>query len=292
MKNNNKGLGRGLDALIKPDFYEESSMDTSISSISINKIEASDNQPRTMFDEEKIQELSSSIKKQGVLQPILVRKNIQGKYQIIAGERRWRASIIAGLKTIPAIIRDYTDSEALAIALIENLQREDLNIMEQAKALERLKNELGINQEELADYIGKSRSHLANTLRLINLPDQIKNNISNNLITAGHARALLALKNHEGMLAVSDEIIRKKLSVRETESLIKKLGAPKKPAKTKGQTETSLGMKMKTLVKERINQDLEIKFKGTAHKGQLVINYTNEKQLNDFLKILEESSGN
>lgn len=287
MKKNNKGLGRGLDALIKPDFYEESSMDTSISSISINKIEAGDNQPRTMFDEEKIQELSSSIKKQGVLQPILVRKNEQGKYQIIAGERRWRASIIAGLKTIPAIIRDYTNSEALAIALIENLQREDLNIMEQAKALERLKNELGINQEELADHIGKSRSHLANTLRLINLPDQIKNNISNNLITAGHARALLALKNHESMLAVSDEIIRKNLSVRETESLIKKLGAPKKPAKTKEHTETSLGVKMKTLVKERINQDLEIKFKGTAHKGQLIINYTSEKQLKDFLKILE-----
>jgi ParB family transcriptional regulator, chromosome partitioning protein len=287
MKNQNKGLGRGLDALIKPDFYEESSMDTSICNISINKIEASSAQPRTMFDEEKIQELSLSIKKQGVLQPILVRKNSQGKYQIIAGERRWRASMIAGLKNIPAIVRDYTDSEALAIALIENIQREDLNIMEQAKALERLKNELGINQEELAEYIGKSRSHLANTLRLINLPEKIKENISGNQLTAGHARALLALKNHETMLVAAREIIKKSLSVREAENLIKKLSQPEKSHKRKKKTDEGLAEKMQQIMQEKVNRGLKVKLTGTAQKGQLTINYSNEEQLKDFLKILE-----
>jgi ParB family transcriptional regulator, chromosome partitioning protein len=287
MKNQNKGLGRGLDALIKPDFYEESSMDTSICNISINKIEASSAQPRTMFDEEKIQELSLSIKKQGVLQPILVRKNSQGKYQIIAGERRWRASMIAGLKNIPAIVRDYTDSEALAIALIENIQREDLNIMEQAKALERLKNELGINQEELAEYIGKSRSHLANTLRLINLPEKIKENISGNQLTAGHARSLLALKNHETMLVAAREIIKKSLSVREAENLIKKLSQPEKSHKRKKKTDEGLAEKMQQIMQEKVNRGLKVKLTGTAQKGQLTINYSNEEQLKDFLKILE-----
>ncbi len=281
-----KGLGKGLDALIKPDFYEETFRDTSVSSISINKIEANKNQPRSRFDEEKIQELSSSIQKQGVLQPILVRKTVQGQYQIIAGERRWRASINAGLKTIPAIVRNYSDAEALAIALIENLQREDLNIMEQANALERLKNELSINQEELAEYIGKSRSHLANTLRLLNLPEQIKEHIRDSLITAGHARALLGLKNQQSMHQVCELIIKRNLSVRETENLIKSIISPKKPSKRKEKTEEGLAFKMQNLVKEKINKDLKVKFKGTPEKGQLVINYTNEKQLQDFLEIL------
>lgn len=286
MKITNKGLGKGLDALINPDFYEENSRGADISSISINKIEPNKNQPRNKFDDEKILELSVSIKKQGVLQPILVRKTQQGQYQIIAGERRWRASISAGLKTIPAIVRDYNDAEALAVALIENLQREDLNVMEQATALERLKNELRVNQEELADYIGKSRSHLANTLRLINLPEQIKGQIRDNLITAGHARALLGLRNHESIIQVSRDIIKKNLSVRETENMIKSLNKPKNVGKRKEQSEAGLAEKMQELVKEKINKDIRVRFKGTSSKGQLVITYTNEKQLQDFMKIL------
>ena len=286
MKITNKGLGKGLDALINPDFYEENSRGADISSISINKIEPNKNQPRNKFDDEKILELSASIRKQGVLQPILVRKTQQGQYQIIAGERRWRASISAGLKTIPAIVRDYNDAEALAVALIENLQREDLNVMEQATALERLKNELRVNQEELADYIGKSRSHLANTLRLINLPEQIKGQIRDNLITAGHARALLGLRNHESIIQVSRDIIKKNLSVRETENMIKSLNKPKNVGKRKEQSEAGLAEKMQELVKEKINKDIRVRFKGTSSKGQLVITYTNEKQLQDFMKIL------
>jgi ParB family chromosome partitioning protein len=286
MKNQNKGLGKGLDALIKPDFYEETSKATDISSISINKIVPNKNQPRSRFDDEKIQELSASIRKQGVLQPILVRKNEQGQYQIIAGERRWRASINAGLNTIPAIVRNYSDAEALAIALIENLQREDLNIMEQARALDRLKNALNVNQEELAENIGKSRSHLANTLRLLNLPDYIQKHIQDNLITAGHARAILGLKEQEAMVRVTDQIIKKNLSVRETENLIKSWNTPKKSLKKSEPDEIELASKVSELVKQKINKDLQVKLKGTARKGQLVINYSNEKQLQDFLKIL------
>lgn len=288
MKIENKGLGKGLDALIKPDFYEENPKDSDISSVSINKVEPNKNQPRTRFDDEKIEELSVSIKKRGVLQPILVRKTDQGLYQIIAGERRWRASIIAGLKTIPAIVKNYTDAEALAIALIENLQREDLNIMEQARALERLKNELKINQEELADNIGKSRSHLANTLRLMNLPEQIQNLIQEEKITAGHARALMGLKKMKDMLKASDEITRKNLSVRETESLIKSILKPSKKYRSQIDQDLELAKEMTKKVKEKINMDLKVKFKGSRKKGQLVINYENQQQLEDFLNILEK----
>lgn len=286
MKNQSKGLGKGLDALIKPDFYEETSKATDISSISIHKIVPNESQPRSRFDDDKIQELSASIRKQGVLQPILVRKHEQGQYQIIAGERRWRASINAGLKTIPAIVRNYSDAEALAIALIENLQREDLNIMEQARALDRLKNALNVNQEELADNIGKSRSHLANTLRLLNLPEHIQKHIQDNLITAGHARAILGLKEQDAMVQVTHQIIKKNLSVRETENLIKSWNKPEKSAKKSDPAEIELASKLSELVKKKINKDLKVKLKGTARKGQLVINYSNEKQLQDFLKIL------
>ncbi|MFO7728281.1 MAG: ParB/RepB/Spo0J family partition protein [Desulfonatronovibrio sp.] len=288
MKIENKGLGKGLDALIKPDFYEEKFKDSDIASISINKIEPNKNQPRTRFDDERIKELSASIKMQGVLQPILVRKNDQGLYQIIAGERRWRASILAGLKTIPAIVKKYSDAEALAIALIENLQREDLNIMEQAKALDRLKNELKINQEELADNIGKSRSHLANTLRLMNLPEQIQNLIHEDKISAGHARALMGLKKDEDMRKVSEEIIQKNLSVRATENLIKSILRPAKTTGSQVKQDKDLAKEMTTKIKEKINKDLKVKFKGSREKGQLVINYEKQKQLEDFLQVLEK----
>ncbi len=287
MKNKDKGLGKGLDALIKPDFYEDTSRTSDISSISINKIEPNINQPRSRFDEEKIQELSASIKKQGVLQPILVRKTGQGQFQIIAGERRWRASINAGMNTIPAIVREYSDAEALAIALIENLQREDLNIIEQAKALDQLKNELKINQEELADSIGKSRSHMANTLRLLNLPEEIRDRTLNNQISAGHARALLGLKDKDLMLDVADKIVSKKLSVRQTEDLIKSVNNPRIKVAGTSQDETVLADKVQTLVKEKINTEIKVRLKGNSEKGQLIIKYSNNNQFQDFMKILE-----
>ena len=285
MKLKNKGLGKGLDALINPDFYEQTSNTSDLTSISINKIEPNKNQPRSRFDDHKIEELSSSIKAQGVLQPILVRKDIQGRFQIIAGERRWRASIKAGLKTIPAIVRDYSDAEALAIALIENLQREDLNIIEQANALHKLKNELNINQEELSEYIGKSRSHLANTLRLLNLPQEIQNIIQDNKISAGHARALLSMNDQKMMIFMANEIVDKQLSVRETEKRIYSL-INKRKKTVANKTDINLADNMKSLLREKINKDLKVKFKGTPEKSQVTITFTNNNQLQEFINLL------
>lgn len=285
MKLKNKGLGKGLDALINPDFYEQTSNTSDLTSISINKIEPNKNQPRSRFDDHKIEELSSSIKAQGVLQPILVRKDIQGRFQIIAGERRWRASIKAGLKTIPAIVRDYSDAEALAIALIENLQREDLNIIEQANALHKLKNELNINQEELSEYIGKSRSHLANTLRLLNLPQEIQNIIQDNKISAGHARALLSMNDQKMMIFMANEIVDKQLSVRETEKRIYSL-INKRKKTVANKTDINLADNMKSLLREKINKDLKVKFKGTPEKSQVTITFTNNNQLQEFMNLL------
>lgn len=291
MKIADKGLGKGLDALIKPDFYEQKSQINEVTSISLNKINPNPNQPRTDFEEDKISELSESVKRQGVLQPILVRKNDQGEYQIIAGERRWRASVQAGLKTIPAIIKEYSDTEALAIALIENLQREDLNIVEQAKALDKLKNDLKVNQDELASKIGKSRSNLANTLRLLNLPDEILNMIQKKEISAGHARAMLGLKNKDQVIWLGKEIAEKGLSVRACETLIKKLNQDKKTEKKKNEVDEDFCKEMQKKIKERLNEKIKVKIKGNRDKGQLTINYTDKKQLEDVLRVISSEKG-
>lgn len=292
MKIKNKGLGKGLDALIKPDFYEEKSRKADITNISINKIEPNRHQPRISFDDDTIEELGASIKKQGVIQPILVRKTDAGLYQIIAGERRWRASIIAGLKTIPALVRDYSDTEALAIALIENLQREDLNIMEQARALATLKHELRISQEELADNIGKSRSHVANTLRLINLPEEIQEHILSRDISAGHARAILGIMDKGQMLDIAKKIIENNLSVRETENLIKSLNKPVQKKRAHSEQEQLLGGKMQKLITDKVNKGLKVQFRGNSEKGRLVISYCKERQLQDLLTVLEKVQKN
>lgn len=291
MKIADKGLGKGLDALIKPDFYEQESKNNEITSISLNKINPNPNQPRTDFEEDRINELCESVKRQGVLQPILVRKNDQGEYQIIAGERRWRASIKAGLKTIPAIIKEYSDTEALAIALIENLQREDLNIIEQARALDKLKNDLKINQDELASKIGKSRSNLANTLRLLNLPDEILYMIQRKEISAGHARAMLSLKNKEQMIWLGKEIVEKGLSVRACETMIKKLNQAKKTENKKIEIDKEFCEKIQKEIAKKLNEKIKIRIKGNRDKGQLTINYTEREQLEDVLNVIGSEKG-
>ncbi|WP_045211979.1 ParB/RepB/Spo0J family partition protein [Desulfonatronovibrio magnus] len=293
MKIKDKGLGKGLDALIQPDFYEDDEKEKETRQISINKITPNPHQPRKKFDENKILELKESIEIQGVIQPIIVRRNNLGEYQIIAGERRWRASKMAGLKTIPSIVRKYSDTEALTIALIENLQREDLNIIEQAKALDQLKNELNINQEHLAQKIGKSRSNLTNTLRLLNLPSNIQDLVAENKISAGHAKALLGLKNIDVLDEAVDSIINKNLSVRDTELLIKKLNNPDDKKNIQSNThDKELSKNMSNLIKSKINKNLKVKFKGDKNKGQLVINYSSTDQLQDVLNLFGMHEGN
>ncbi|WP_035243773.1 ParB/RepB/Spo0J family partition protein [Desulfonatronovibrio hydrogenovorans] len=289
MKINNKGLGKGLDALIKPDFYEEKDQKSEVTNLSINKIHPNPHQPRTIFNDDGLKDLSESIKKQGVLQPILVRKNDQGEYQIIAGERRWRASIDAGLKTIPALIRDYNDAETLAIALIENLQREDLNIMEQARALDRLKNELAIKQEELAEKIGKSRSQLANILRLMNLPEKIQDMLQDEQLSAGHARALLGLKDKQDMLRAAAKVAQKNLSVRATENLVRQMGSEKNKADQRLAPNKVLTEKVERIIQTGLDTRVKVKIRGSMEKGELVIKYTDNNQLDKVLKAFSQN---
>ncbi|WP_291323732.1 ParB/RepB/Spo0J family partition protein [Desulfonatronospira sp.] len=283
MKKQEKGLGKGLDALIKPSFYEETTTDSV--QLNVQKLKPNPFQPRKKFSEESIQELASSIKENGVLQPILVRRNENQEYEIIAGERRWRASIEAGHNTVPALIREFDNKQVLAIALIENLQREDLNPMEQAYALQQLQSELGINQEELADKIGKSRPQLANILRLIKLPEEIRNMVEDMSLSPGHARALLGVKSETMMLELAQKIISKNLSVRQTEELVKNSLKEKKttPGNDK---KNNFAIEMENRIKQRLNEKLHVSMQGNENKGKLVFQYKNSKELDSLMECL------
>jgi ParB family transcriptional regulator, chromosome partitioning protein len=212
-----KGLGRGLSALIGENVLAEGGKVEGKYLVELNKIVANPNQPRVSFKEEEIESLAKSIEQKGVLQPLILREIEEGKYQIIAGERRWRAAKIAGLVSVPAIIRDAEDTEVFEVALIENIQRENLNPMEEAEAYKKLIEEYGYTQEKVAQIISKSRSHIANLLRLHNLPDKIKNALRNNEISLGHAKLLV---NQDSSEEIIEQIINDKLSVRAAELLI------------------------------------------------------------------------
>lgn len=216
-----QGLGKGLDALIRETRGEQPEGNI-IRSISIDCIEPNPAQPRRNFSEGALADLAASIASQGVLQPILVRP-LPGldddRYQIVAGERRWRASKLAGLSEIPVIVKEFTDLEVLAVALIENLQREDLNPIEEALAFQTLKADYGLSQEELAQKLGKSRSAVANSLRLLALPESLREDLAEGRITSGHARAILSVSSEAAQLELKDMIVEKNLSVREAEAL-------------------------------------------------------------------------
>ncbi len=284
MKTGGKGLGKGLDALIKPSFYEEKNTDTI--QISVHKIRPNHFQPRKKFDPEKIEELASSIRENGVLQPILVRLDQNCEYEIIAGERRWRASLEAGLGTIPALVRDFSDQEVLAIALIENLQREDLNPMEQAYALHRLQNELDISHDQLAARLGKSRPQLTNILRLTRLPEKIRELVEDNTLSSGHARALLAVKDEQQLTELCQKIISKNLSVRQTEDLVKK-AIEMKPRNCKSQVSRNSACRvLEKRIKEKLNNAVQVSLKGDEKKGQVILKYKNNKELKSLLQHL------
>ncbi len=222
------GLGKGLSAIFIENDNEESN---GAVSLKISEIEPNRAQPRKDFDEAALSELAESIARHGLLQPILVRPLTLGGYEIVAGERRYRAARMAGLTEVPVIIRELSESETMELALIENLQREDLTPLEEALGYEVLINEHGFTQEEVAETVGKSRPAVANSLRLLKLPESIAEYLKEDKITAGHARALLTLPTEEIMLQVCEQIIKSNLSVRQTEKLCKKLTAEKKPPK-------------------------------------------------------------
>lgn len=274
-----RGLGKGLSALISSEMSEENQ----IKMISINSIEPNKEQPRKYFDEDKLEELASSIKEHGIIQPLIVKQE-EDYYVIVAGERRWRAARLAGLKEIPVIIQDYTTKELMEISLIENIQREDLNAIEEAKAYETLMNQFSLTQEELAGRIGKSRPAIANTLRLLQLDEKIQELIIQGQITEGHGRAILRLPDKEAQLALAKKIIKDHLSVRETEKKVDEM--LKKPKKKTIKDEKEVIYKE---IEDKIKNILGTKVQITRgkKKGKIEIEYYNENDLERILYLLE-----
>lgn len=219
------GLGKGWDAL----YQENSTVENSTATLSINQIEPNREQPRKLFNEQALEELAKSIEKNGIIQPLLVRPMLDGSYQLVAGERRWRAARIAGLQEIPVTIREMTDEEASVFALIENLQREDLNPVEEAEGLKSLIETYGFTQEAAAERVGKSRAAVTNTLRLLKLPKSVLELLNAGKISAGHSRALLALDDEKEMLRIAEAVVSQDLSVRQVEKMVKYANRGEKP---------------------------------------------------------------
>jgi ParB family chromosome partitioning protein len=267
-------LGKGLDALI-PDRGED------IIQIDIDRILPGKQQPRKIFDEGALRELSASIKEKGVLQPILVSRTGDGSFNLIAGERRWRATILAGLKKIPAIVKNVDSRDSLEMALIENIQREELNPMETAEGFNRLMKEFNLTQEELSDKVGKERATVANYLRLLKLPPEIKDMLYADKLSMGHARALLAVDGHINQIEAARKIIRNGLSVREAELLAKKAA---KPDKIKGDKDPQIASLEEQLIRH-LGTKIHI-IQKNKKKGKIEIEYYSLEELNRLLDIL------
>ena len=281
-------LGRGLDALISTDTVKTEGS-SSISEIAISKIKANPNQPRREFDPEALQELADSIKEIGIIQPITLRKMDDGTYQIIAGERRFRASQLAGLTTVPAYIRTADDENVMEMALIENIQREDLNSMEIALAYQHLLEEYSLTQEKLSERVGKKRTTIANYLRLLKLPAQIQVALKNRELDMGHARALLALDNPVEQIKLFQEIQANGYSVRKVEELIKENNSTKghtpKKAANKALTEDFAILKKHLAAFFQTDIQLTCNTKG---KGKITINFANEQELERIIALLDK----
>ncbi|MGD9568246.1 MAG: ParB/RepB/Spo0J family partition protein [Sedimentibacter sp.] len=273
-----KALGKGLSALIPDDLEKEDSQ--RIEEIDTNLICPNPNQPRKIFEQDKLDELTESIKKYGVIQPIIVRKDGEF-YTIIAGERRWRACKNANLKSIPCIVRDIENKNASEIALIENLQREDLNPIDEANAYEFIMEHYGITQEEVSNIVGKSRVYVTNIMRLSNLDEYVKNKIIANEISAGHGRAILSLPP-ERQIFLTDKIIKEDLSVREVEKLVRDSKKPKR--KTAPEKDKFIAY-VEEMLSERFSSKVNIK--KNKNKGKIEIEYTNNEDLNRILDLLK-----
>ena len=276
------GLGKGLDALWVDNLTEEENAGSLM--VKTHEIEPNADQPRKTFDEEGLKELADSIAEHGIIQPIIVRLRPDGGYQIIAGERRWRAARMAGLAEIPVLVRDISESEIMELALVENLQREDLNPIEQAEGLKALIENYGFTQEEAAKRVGKSRPAVANTMRLLSLPNIVLEEVKSGKLSAGHAKALLALDDEEKILLLANEIIEKGYSVRDTERLVKfqmKEKAEKKKANKKRDRffdEAELALSQEIGRKCKIHG-------GTKDKGSLEIPFFSKEDLGSILEL-------
>lgn len=278
------GLGKGLDAL----FIDNSTEDAkSAVKLNINDIEPKRDQPRKNFDETALSELADSIALHGVIQPLLVRPISDGGYQLIAGERRWRASRLAGLTEVPVVIREMTDSEAMELALIENLQREDLNPIEEAEGYKLLMDTYSLTQEEAAARVGKSRPAVANTMRLLALPKEVLDLIKEGRISSGHGRTLLGLDDKSVMLKLCGEIEEKQLSVRQLEAIVKSLNAPKKDTekKAKNTKRDPYFDECELAIRNELGRKASINVK-KGNKGTLEIEFFSKEDLQSILETL------
>jgi ParB family chromosome partitioning protein len=272
-----KGLGRGLDALLGG---EEASKEA-LATLPVTSIRPGKYQPRTRMDKEALAELAASIKSQGLMQPLLVRPVEQERYELIAGERRWRAAQLAGLTEVPVLIRSVPDESALAMALIENIQREDLNPMEEAAGLQRLIDEFKMTHEQAADAVGRSRSATTNLLRLLKLATPVQGMVMDGVLEMGHARALLALDGAR-QIEAAHRVTARGLSVRETEALVQKL--QRAPMATRHRPDRDL-VRLEEELSERLGTTVEIK-PGRKGSGKLVVHYSSLDHLEQFLKML------
>lgn len=286
-----RGLGKGLDSLIpntlgeskskKEGLKEEKASETLVK---ITKVEPNRDQPRKNFDEDSLQELADSIKQFGLLQPILVQDR-KDYYEIIAGERRWRAAKLAGLKEVPVIVKNYTDQEIVEISLIENIQREDLNPIEEAQAYKRLLTEFNLKQDELAERVSKSRAAVTNSVRLLKLCDDVQRMVMDEMITTGHARALLAIEDPEQQYNLAQKIFDEKLSVRDVEKLVKSLGKPEKEKKPENKALQAIYLD----IEENLKQKFSTKVKVTGKEegaGKIEIEFYNHEDLERLLDLI------
>tara|TARA_Y100000992_G_scaffold178725_1_gene120617 strand:+ start:204 stop:1046 length:843 start_codon:yes stop_codon:yes gene_type:complete len=274
-----KGLGRGLSSLIGETKIESKTNKLSLSDIAPNKF-----QPRKKFDEEHLEDLTNSIKERGVIQPIIVREtnSNNAKYEIIAGERRWLAARKAGLHEIPVVVTQADDLKSLEFAIVENVQRHDLNPLEEAQGYKRLIDEFSYDQEKVSKFIGKSRSYITNSLRILSLPDEVLKLIESNKISFGHAKILVGLEN---AISISNKIIEKKLSVRQTEKFVKIFKT--KPSKTKVSKDLNI-RDLELSISNKIGLNIEIKNQRN-NKGKIIFEYKDLDQLNKIIEIIKNN---
>jgi len=281
-----KGLGRGLDAVFSDNLMDFSEGAGNETVLRLSQIEPDPNQPRKQFDEDAMEQLAASIKEHGLIQPIIVVSIGDERYRIIAGERRWRACRMAGLDEIPVLVREYTDQQIAEISLIENLQREDLNPIEEALGYRNLIDQYGMTQEKIAEAVSKSRSAIANTLRLLTLPEQLLDFIKTGELSAGHARTLIGIEDADTQLALANRIITEGLNVRQTEELIKKLKAEPKAKPAPDPSLEQALKELETRAASGVGNKVTIRHK-PGNKGRVEISYHSVDELEKIIEILE-----
>lgn len=284
-----RGLGKGLDALIPTGDTVNSNTKQAETIVKITKVEPNREQPRKNFDEDALQELADSIKQFGLLQPILVQDR-KDYYEIIAGERRWRAAKLAGLKEVPVIIRNYSNQEIVEISLIENIQREDLNPIEEALAYKRLLEEFNLKQDEVAERVSKSRTTVTNSMRLLKLCDGVQQMIIDDMLSTGHARALIPIEDADEQLRLAQRIFDEKLSVREVEKIVKAILNPEKKENKEDQTSQSIQyiyQEIENKLKEKLSRKVQITSKGKNGAGKIEIEFYSNDDLDRLIEQME-----